>query len=122
MKRSGIRRRTGLKRGTKGLRQFGKKGKQWNSTRRKLNRQRVADENIYCEVRLPGCTYSTQITHAHLKKRRHLGEGELEITINACLHCHNRVELRGEAIMHRFFSRIHNRRERMLLEQVVISV
>ena len=52
-----------------------------------------------CEFRYSGCWRNSGLSFAHVKKRRNLADGELEVVALACIPCHNKLELMKEAEM-----------------------
>lgn len=70
----------------------GKKG------RANIKANKVADKELVllgitrCELRFSGCWGEQALGRAHLRKRRNLKAGELEIIVLACNPCHDIIE------------------------------
>lgn len=106
MKRTPLRRKTSLARGTKRLQQrtpmkkVGKRTLTWQALWRKLKPAFVLAGITTCEIRYRGCWFDQGLTPAHSLKRRNATTPELlaEVVIG-CLHCHRIAELLKEAEM-----------------------
>ncbi len=75
-----------------GIKNSGKKTKEWEKTRAELKKKFIRWGVTTCELRLKGCYIYTHLGFAHVDKRRKLGEGEIESVILACNPCHDLIE------------------------------
>lgn len=95
----------------KPIRKAGKKVREWNGTRAKLNQAFLRAGITRCEVQLPGVCWGDAHGHAHKKKRRNLTPGELKETCLACNPCHMVLESKPEAEMSAIIQCIIDARE-----------
>lgn len=127
MKRTPLRRKTPLRRSAalkadpakiaewkrrtaKELPKLGKRGKAWSAARAQAKVQFQAAAITECEARKEGCWRNNGLGFAHLKKRRNLVQGELQIVVLLCNPCHDIFELLPEAEMGRQLQEIINAR------------
>lgn len=91
MKRTGF-----LKRGTKPMRQCGKRGNKRKAMNAELNKLGIT----HCEIRLPGCWNRSGLTWAHATKSRFIITDEDWLrAARACISCHQKIEVMKHAEM-----------------------
>lgn len=78
----------------------GKRTKEWERVRAKLNAELLRRGITYCEVGYNGCARTIMLGHAHSRKRRNIvTEEQLRETVLACSMCHAILELLPEEEM-----------------------
>lgn len=81
------------------LPRIGKKGKAWNEARAQAKTVFKARAIVTCEAGLGGCWRNNGLGFAHLKKRRNLKDGDLQMIVLLCNPCHDKFEILPEAEM-----------------------
>jgi hypothetical protein len=86
----------------------GKRTKAWNAARPKLKAEYLERGITYCEVGLPNCTGTYNLSFAHRYKRRDPRcEHSFEGTLLCCIPCHTVLE-KSKDLTEEYFTNLRN--------------